>query len=120
MTNSLMVVHANCPAGEEQAFNRWYDDIHVPDVLSIPGMLAARRFRLHGPGPVQQILPLDGQSVSAGAAVVFRYLCLYELEPGADPDRVKQAILAARQGWLARSRLYPGMEAATAFYTPLG
>lgn len=32
--------------GDEDDFNRWYDDVHVPDVLDIPGIVSARRFRV--------------------------------------------------------------------------
>ena len=32
--------------GEDEAFNRWYDDVHMPDVLALPGFLSCQRFRV--------------------------------------------------------------------------
>ena len=40
MERWLIAVRANCddPSREEE-LNGWYDDVHVPDVLKIPGMM---------------------------------------------------------------------------------
>ena len=40
-----MVVEStsNDPA-REQEFNEWYDNVHLPDVLSIPGIMRATRY----------------------------------------------------------------------------
>jgi len=44
---------------DEDAFNRWYDEEHIPERLACPGVLSARRFRAVEGGP--------------------RYLTVYEL-----------------------------------------
>ncbi|WP_156681287.1 hypothetical protein [Sphingomonas profundi] len=41
-----LIVLSNATAGEEDAFNLWYDEVHLPDVLAVPGIAAARRFTL--------------------------------------------------------------------------
>jgi hypothetical protein len=56
----LLLVMADIAPEHEDEFNRWYDEEHVPERLSIPGFLSARRFRALEGGP--------------------RYLALYELE----------------------------------------
>lgn len=33
------------PEGEP-AYNRWYDEIHVPDLLEVPGVTSAQRFKV--------------------------------------------------------------------------
>jgi hypothetical protein len=40
-----MVVESNSsdPA-REQEFNEWYDNVHLPDALSIPGIMRATRY----------------------------------------------------------------------------
>ena len=37
------------PAREDE-FNDWYDGVHVPELLSVPGFRSARRFRRVGSG----------------------------------------------------------------------
>ena len=32
--------------GQEEAFNAWYDETHVPELLSAPGVVAARRYKV--------------------------------------------------------------------------
>jgi hypothetical protein len=32
--------------GDEATYNDWYDTIHLPDLLAIPGVTAARRYKL--------------------------------------------------------------------------
>ena len=44
MATVLFVVKATIPKSREKAFNRWYDDTHVPDVLRFPGVVSARRY----------------------------------------------------------------------------
>lgn len=67
MSKHVFVVLTN-PTGDRDAeYNEWYDKQHIPDVLQIPGIVAAQRFRLS-----------DAQM--AGSKSQWRYLALYELE----------------------------------------
>jgi hypothetical protein len=70
MAKYNFIVFTNATPGQEQEFNRWYDEIHLPEVASIPGIVGGRRLALAGPA--------DGQD--------HRYLAIYDLEtddPGA-------------------------------------
>ncbi|MBS1886206.1 MAG: hypothetical protein JSU06_03370 [Actinobacteria bacterium] len=40
----LLTVRADVTPGAEAAFNAWYDEVHVPEVLGCPGFLAATRW----------------------------------------------------------------------------
>ena len=40
----FLLVLMNCPPTLEDEFNAWYDTEHVPEWLSVPGFLSARRF----------------------------------------------------------------------------
>lgn len=53
----------------EDDFNQWYDDVHVKEVLAIPGVKSCRRFKLAS----AQVMPGDD-------AVGRHYLALYEVE----------------------------------------
>jgi len=41
----LLLFAMNVEAGAEVEFNEWYDAEHVPRLVKVPGVLAARRFR---------------------------------------------------------------------------
>ncbi len=56
----LLMVYADVPAEVEEEFNHWYDEEHIPERLSIPGVLSAARYVAVQGGP--------------------KYLACYELE----------------------------------------
>ncbi|UCC59589.1 MAG: hypothetical protein JSW38_02865 [Dehalococcoidia bacterium] len=64
MERWLLAVETNCadPAREDE-FNRWYDEVQVPDMLEVPGIMRATRYENNSPG--------EGQG---------KYLTLYEIE----------------------------------------
>lgn len=41
----LYVVLTNSTPGDDEEFNAWYTGTHIPDVISVPGFVAAQRFR---------------------------------------------------------------------------
>ncbi|MFC1937365.1 hypothetical protein ACFLWY_02250 [Chloroflexota bacterium] len=51
MAKWLFVVESNCadPAREAE-FNQWYERVHIPDVLGIPGFVRATRYENLEPG----------------------------------------------------------------------
>jgi hypothetical protein len=73
------IVLTNATQGSDATFNDWYDDVHIPDLLRVPGIVSARRFEL---APVQMTSE-EGQMkvVSTGdASLDYRYLALYAIE----------------------------------------
>jgi hypothetical protein len=40
----LMAV-TNAQPGREAEFERWYDEQHLPDLMKVPGVIGAQRFR---------------------------------------------------------------------------
>ncbi len=42
----LFLVLTNPKEGQEEEYNRWYNDDHIDDVLAVPGFVAVQRFRL--------------------------------------------------------------------------
>ena len=45
MATALFVVKATIHPDQESAFNRWYNEEHVPQFLQFPGAVSARRYR---------------------------------------------------------------------------
>ncbi|MGH7778028.1 MAG: DUF4286 family protein [Candidatus Dormibacterales bacterium] len=41
----LYTVKSTIGKADEAAFNKWYSEIHVPQFLSYPGVVSARRYR---------------------------------------------------------------------------
>lgn len=83
MGKHVLLVHTNCAPGREAEFAEWYDTVHVPDVLSVPGFVAAQRFSA-GTG-------LRGEQPE------HRFLAVYEIE-AEDLETAKAALLAAVPG----------------------
>jgi hypothetical protein len=65
MGRYLLFAFSDCkdPAREKE-FNDWYDNLHIPDMLEVPGMIRATRWA--------SAEPQEGQH--------RKYLAMYELE----------------------------------------
>jgi hypothetical protein len=64
---ALLIVMMDVDPSIEHEFNQWQDDEHVPERLSCPGFVSARRFR-------SVAVP------NIGLTDVPRYMTVYELE----------------------------------------
>jgi hypothetical protein len=67
MAKYTFVVLTNPVSGKEDEYNKWYNGQHIPDILNIPGFVAAQRFSL-----------ADHQM--GGGPAKHKYLALYEIE----------------------------------------
>lgn len=47
----LHMVRVDIDPAHEDAFNHWYDNVHLPDLLGCPGWLSARRYIALDNGP---------------------------------------------------------------------
>jgi len=65
MARFLLFAFSDCkdPAREDE-FNEWYDNMHIPDMLEVPGMISATRW----------------VSAESRENQQRKYLALYELE----------------------------------------
>jgi len=70
MPKGLFLALSNPVSDDVDAdYNQWYDDVHMREVLALPGVKSARRFKL-----------ADTQLMPGDDAVGRRYLALYEVE----------------------------------------
>jgi len=60
-----LVVLTNCSEGGDAAFNDWYDNVHLGDVLKVEDFVSAQRFEL---------------SVPMGGDKEYRYCAIYNVE----------------------------------------
>jgi hypothetical protein len=50
----------------EQEYNTWYDEVHIPELLALDGIVAARRLRpVDGEGPYVALYELEGDNLQA-------------------------------------------------------
>lgn len=84
----LMMVATACnDPSREAEFNRWYDDIDIPDVLEVPGYLRARRGVVaDAVVPAKDPLPQIGH-----------YVALYDVESPAVDKTIIDILMAARR-----------------------
>ena len=83
------VVLSNPTDGMEDEFNEWYEHVHIADVLQVPGMVSAQRFKLH-----EIALPDSEEGAGVGPEQAqHRYMLMYEMD--GDPAAV-MAEMAAR------------------------
>jgi hypothetical protein len=60
MSNGILLVQARPSSPEDvETFHKWYDEVHVPEILRVDGFVSARRFA-----------PLDGDT----------FVAVYEIE----------------------------------------
>ena len=108
MKHYNLVVLANPVPGRDVEFNDWYDNVHIGDILAVPGFVAAKRYKL-----------VSDQKPHA-PEVEWRYLAIYDMETD-DPiaalaevrrrDGTDQMVISDA---IDRSRTYARIYEATA------
>jgi hypothetical protein len=86
-----MLVFSNAVEGREDEFNKWYDEVHLKDVVSVGPFKSAKRF-----------------GVSQGSGLPehsHRYLAIYEFD-GESKDAFA-ALRAARGGFQMSDAIVP-------------
>lgn len=108
VSRSIWLVTSRCTDPTREAeFNRWYDDVHVPDVLQVPHVVSAQRYKLAGP--------------PHPAEPTVQYLVLYEIDAD-DPQAVWNTLLAEYwPKWQAARAMHETFEGlGMVSFTPVG
>jgi len=72
MERGILAVQTEAVMGADVEFNAWYDEVHVPEILTTPGFAACRRYRARRS-------PLAGPR---DAREWTTYLAVYEINGG--------------------------------------
>ncbi|MDA4106818.1 DUF4286 family protein [Mycolicibacterium holsaticum] len=85
----IQIVFSNPLDGRDDEFNDWYDNVHIPDLLAIPGMLSAQRYDLKN----AEIYDMEG-----GTAPEHRYAIIYEMEGDVDTilNKIQDGVTAGK------------------------
>lgn len=85
----IQIVYSDPLPGRDDEFNEWYDNVHVPQLLAVPGMLSAQRYTL-----------LDSEMYRApgGRPPEHRYAIIYEMEGdvGAIMQKIQEGVAAGQ------------------------
>ena len=77
MSKELLVVTATVAAEVENEWNRWYNEVHLPEIATCPGFKSAQRYVSQEP---------DGR----------RYISIYEIDGG---QALESDEFRTRRGW---------------------
>lgn len=90
MAKFSWLVMTNCEVDRDDEFNRWYDEVHIPDLLLIPGVVGARRSIL---SDIQLSNKIDQDLATSAAdtSIGYLYLAIYEIE-SEDPSAVLEQV----------------------------
>ena len=85
----IQIVFSNPLPGRDDEFNEWYDNVHIPQLLAVPGMLSAQRYTLR-----------DSEMYRAPGGFVpeHQYAIIYEMEGDVDAimQKIQEAVAAGQ------------------------
>ena len=106
MARRIFVVESNPSSPEKAAeFEAWYQNEHLPEVLAVPGMVSATRYRVSDDAPAM------------GGPLTHRYMVVYEID--GEPNDVMAAMGKASQAGEIRQSDLLGKDAKMRFYEQL-
>lgn len=101
MRYQLQVTSKALP-GREQEYDRWYDQVHMGEVLALPGFLSCRRYR----------------KLAAGSAEEEAFVAVYDVETD-DPNALLQLLFSESQNMQLTDAIDPASPRFE-FHEPLG
>lgn len=88
MSKYIYTAMIDVPAEIEDDFNRVYDERHIPDMLGVPGVKSAVRYKL----------------LSADSDEVPRYLAVYEVDDPSVPNGPAWRAASDEAEWVTKIR----------------
>ncbi len=85
----LLIVNAEIVPAVEDAWNKWYDEEHLPDALACPGVLSGHRYVSKGDASLTR----NGEKTTSGART---YVAVYEIS---GPEALETPEFKEMRGW---------------------
>jgi len=82
--NGLLVIRTDVKSSGADEFNDWYTNVHLPDIVAVPGFRWGRRYRL------------ADSTVYPPPETLQTYLAIYELD---DVQVLESEEFATTKGW---------------------
>lgn len=92
-----LVVYTRCHPGRDDEFNKWYDEVHIPELCALGPFTGATRYRIPG----------DAQMMDQ----THQYLAVYQFKGSAEEAR------RAMEESADKLEMTDAFDAATAFMT---
>ena len=105
MPHFKYVVFTEPAAGQEDAYNEWYTNQHLADVLKVEGFVAAQRFKL---------VEVENNTLPAS-----RYMAIYEIDADDPKTVLDRLVAAAGEGSMVISEALDQGSAKTTLYQPI-
>jgi len=102
MGKYVFMVFANAVEGKDDEFNDWYNNVHLGEVLQVPGFASGQRFEMSG-------APTPGAD--------HKYLAMYELETD-DAQATLAELNKAVTSWMKMSDTMNGATANVKLFAP--
>lgn len=103
MARHVLLAYTECLPGTDEAFNAWYDAVHVHDVLAVPGFVGAQRFEavpdMRGELPVNRYLAVyefDTEDSAAAMQDLKAAMKQMQIDPSLDMARILTACYVAK------------------------
>lgn len=104
MASFILMAMTNAAEGRDQEYNRWFDEVHVPQVLNVPGMETAQRYELTAEQRMPAPLPyryatvywIESDDLAATLAALGAAIAAGTKTPASDPNRRALWVYAPR------------------------
>lgn len=104
MAKAVLLATSGVREGQQAEFDRWYDDVHLPDVCAVPGVVSGRRFMVHPamagqvPAPSLAIYEIEADEPMTVLAEIGRRAQSGEMaiSPALDPTGSGMTLYQAR------------------------
>jgi hypothetical protein len=104
MAKAVLIVHSRpVEPSREDEFNKWYDEVHIPDVTSVSGVVSGRRFKKSGGAD-------DGG---------YPYLAIYEIDSDDVDATMKELTDRTANGTFVMSEAFEADGASTGLFAPV-
>ena len=105
MEKYIIEVKSNPTEGNEDAYNQWYSDTHLTEVLQVPGFISAQRFKV--------------DADQAPEPPKYKYLAIYEVEADEPMDVLHVLAQATAEGKIVTSDTLDLTDISTIIYKPI-
>ena len=92
MPHYVIQLESRPQTGQDEEYNRWYDRVHLPDVLNVPGFKSATRYSIIDPARERShymvAYQVECDNPHALLGELFEASKSMEISPTLDPEHV--------------------------------